>query len=109
MSGFLLIESRSATEAPEVREFLDMAAELSREGHEIDLFLIQNGVLLAARGADPCLAALANRHNVSVWADRFSLQSRALNSGELAPGIRIAGMPEMVGLLTSGSRKPVWH
>jgi sulfur transfer complex TusBCD TusB component (DsrH family) len=108
MSEFVLIESRSA-DAPEVHGFLEMAAQLSGEGHEINLVLIQNGVLLAASGADPCLAALANRENVSVWADDFSLQTRALDIGELIPGIRVAGMQKLILLLTSSTRNPVWH
>jgi sulfur relay (sulfurtransferase) complex TusBCD TusD component (DsrE family) len=109
MSAFVLIESRCSTEAPEVRGFLEVAAQLSGEGHEIALILIQNGVLLAAAGADPSLEALANRPNVSVWADDFSLQTRALQGDELAPGIRIASMQELMQLITAGNRNPIWH
>lgn len=109
MSAFVLIESRSCDEAPDVRGFLETAAQLSGEGHEIDLFLIQNAVLLATQGADPCLAELVSRDHITVWADDFSLQTRSVEAGELCPGIRIAGMQELIGLLTSGDRKPVWH
>ena len=109
MSGFVLIESGGAAEVPDVRGFLETAAHLAGAGHDVQLFLIQNGVLRALQGADPCLAALANQPNVAVWADAFSLQTRAVDPRELAPGIRVASMRELLQLLTSDDRKPVWH
>src|ERR1017187_10262908 len=99
MSAFVLIESRCAAEASEGRGFLETAAQLSGAGHEVDLFLIQNGVLLAVRGVDSCLAALPNHHHIFVWADNFSLQTRGVDTSELAPGIRVAGMQELMKLL----------
>jgi len=108
MSAYLLIESGSASEGLGVHNFLETAAYLSQAGHRVDLFLIQNAVLLAVHDADPAIKALASRDNVSVWADDFSLRMRALGTGELAPGVHAVGMETLIDLLASG-RKPIWH
>ena len=49
MARYLLIESRDGFEWNEVPYFYDLAYGLAREGHDVTLFLVQNGVLAARR------------------------------------------------------------
>jgi sulfur relay (sulfurtransferase) DsrF/TusC family protein len=51
MSEYLLIESRDDFEFADVAYFYDLAGGLAKEGHEVTLFLVQNGVLPARPSA----------------------------------------------------------
>jgi predicted peroxiredoxin len=109
VNPYLLIETRSSWESAEVGDFLDVAGRLNEHGHPVDLFLIQNGVLLARTGAHPQLAALLSQPGLRIWADDFSMASRSLQPAELLDGIRAAGIGTLVDLLTRTSVKAIWH
>jgi len=109
MSIYLLVETCLTGDSQTVRSFLDLASQLSEDGHQVDLFLLQNGVLIARTNAEPSLAALVAKPEVSVRVDDFSLSSRSLKPAELVPGVRVAGMSELVELLTRPGCKPIWH
>jgi sulfur relay (sulfurtransferase) complex TusBCD TusD component (DsrE family) len=107
---YVLVESRSTFESPDVEGFLGLAARLGEEGHPVVLFLLQNAVLMAARGAAaPALDRLRGSPRVTVRADDLSLAARALDAGGLAAGIRVSGMPELVRLVTRPGALPIWH
>jgi predicted peroxiredoxin len=108
MSPYLLIETRSHLESPEVEDFVDLAARLGEDGHRVDLFLVQNGVLLAG-GDCARLAEALRRPGVHVWADEFSIASRSLRPAELLEGVRVAGMDTLVELLVRPQGKAIWH
>lgn len=108
MSRYLVVETRSRWESSEVGGLLDLVRGLS-EASRVDLFLIQNAVLMARAGAEPGLDALVDEPNVQVWADDFSLDCRGLGAESLNPGVRRAGADALVELLARPGCKPIWH
>ncbi|RAM48966.1 MAG: hypothetical protein C6Y22_24940 [Hapalosiphonaceae cyanobacterium JJU2] len=109
MSSYLLIETCLTGDSHAVHNFLDLAIQLSEDNHAVDLFLIQNGVLLARIDGEPRLSALIRKPNVSVQVDDFSLLSHFLKSSDLIPGVKVAGMSTLVKMLTQPNYKPIWH
>lgn len=108
MTSYLFVESRSALESPDVEALLDVLGGLRAAGHDVDLFLVQNGALMSTPARPPALAALA-AGGVTVWADDFSLSSRGIAPADVAPGTRVAGAAELVELVMRPGCVPVWH
>jgi len=108
MSHFLLIESRDPFETNDVEFCYDLAARLVRQGDQVTVFLVENGVLPARGGArsEP-LSALATA-GVEVLADDFSLRERGIAADRLAVGVTSAPLDIVVDRLASGSRT-IWH
>jgi predicted peroxiredoxin len=109
VSPYLLIETRSSWESAEVDDFLEVADRLGQEGHPVDVFLVQNGVLLARHGAHRRLSDLAGRAGLHVWADDFSVASRSLRPDELDRGVTVTGIATLVDLLMRRGCKAIWH
>ncbi len=108
MAKYLLIESRDPFDAGTVGEFYDLASGLARDGNEVTLFLVQNGVLPARAGAHSgALGALA-RAGVEVLADDFSLRERGIAADSVVPGVKAAPLDIVVDQLADG-RKTLWH
>jgi hypothetical protein len=108
MTGYLLIESRDPLESGDVPYFYDLAASLSRGGTPVTLFLVQNAVLPARRGAAATGLEAAARSNVKVLADEFSLRERGIALDRLAPHITPASIDVVIDQLVEG-RKTLWH
>jgi predicted peroxiredoxin len=108
MALYLLIETRSLWESPEVGGFFELATELARASHQVDLFLVQNAVLMA-RAADAPLRRLIDELGVPVWVDDFSLATRAIDPTTVASGTTVTGIDRLVDLLTRPGCKPIWH
>ena len=107
MAKYLLIESRTPWEAGDVDHYYGLARDLAGAGSEVTLFLVQNGVMPARKGArNAGLQALTGR--VKVLADDFSLRERAIAQGALLDGVEAAGIDTVVDLLAEGA-KAVWH
>ncbi|UCF46948.1 MAG: DsrE family protein [Myxococcales bacterium] len=108
MAKYLLIESRDPFDSNDVANFYEMASGLIREGNEVTLFLVQNGVLPARRsGASPPLTSLTRR-GAEVLADDFSLRERGITEDRLAEGIQPSALDIVVDHLANGS-KVIWH
>ena len=109
MSSYLFIESRDPFESRDVRFVEETAAALRERGHEVTVFLVQNGVLAARRGArDQYLARLAQA-GVRVLADDFSLSERGIAGDELRAGVAQSGVDALVEMLAREGTKAVWH
>lgn len=106
MRSYLFIESRGAHESPDVTALYELSGRLRAEGHDVAVFLIQNGVFALGR-AQPLDALLAR--GVQVWADGYSIAARGLDAAPRPAGVRVAGMAELVGLLMAPGAVPVWH
>lgn len=106
MSSYLLIESRSPWEAGDVPYFYGLARDLAGAGNDVTLFLVQNGVLPARKGADSALGSVGSK--VKVLVDDFSLRERAMKPDSLMPGVAVSGVDALVDLLAAGA-KAVWH
>ena len=108
MAKYLLIESRDPFETNDVPYYYDLAANLAKNGDEVTLFLVQNGVLPARKGAQVNGPSQAAKEGVEVLADEFSLRERGISSGSLADGVKAAPLDVVVDQLADG-RKTMWH
>jgi hypothetical protein len=108
MDRYLFIESLDPFESNDVDHNWALAGGLARDGHQVTLFLVQNGVLAARRNprAD-ALRKLADL-GVQVLADEFSLRERGIRPNVLAPGVKPAPLDVVVEQLAEG-RKVLWH
>ena len=66
MAAYLLIESRDPFESNIVARQYDLAVNLVKEGNQVTLFLVQNGVLPARPGTRSSLLTNAARAVVNV-------------------------------------------
>jgi hypothetical protein len=91
-----------------VAEFYELARQFAEGGHEVTLFLVQNGVLGArAEAHDEALRNVA-RSRVRILADDFSLRERAIEAASLGPGVQRGTMDTVVQLLAAGA-KSLWN
>ncbi len=107
MAKYLLIESRDPFETNGVTQHYELASSLVREGNEVTLFLVQNGVLPARRSALSEPLEAAAKAGVEVLADEFSLRERGIAAGRIATGVKSAALDVVVDQLAEG-RKAVW-
>ena len=108
MAKYLLIESRDSFENNIVARQYDLAVNLVKEGNDVTLFLVQNGVLPARPCERSALLTSAAKGGVEVLADEFSLRERGIAVGRLAEGVRAAPLSVVVDQLVEG-RKVIWH
>jgi hypothetical protein len=107
MSQYILMQSKSPWSSRAVADFYELASRFANAGHDVTLFLVQNGVLAARREAqDPDLRELRGR--VKIVADDFSLRERAIDKFDLAAGVSPAPIEEVVRLLAAGA-KALWN
>lgn len=108
MAKYLLIESRDPFESNDVGFCYGLAADLVRDGNEVTVFLVQNGVLPARPGArSDGLAELAAA-GVTVLADDFSLRERAIPADGLVAGVAAAPLDTVIDQMADGA-KTLWH
>jgi sulfur relay (sulfurtransferase) complex TusBCD TusD component (DsrE family) len=108
MSKFLLIESRDPFESNDVSYYYDLASNLVANGHEVTLYLVQNGVLAARRSAQVANLSAVASAGVTVVADEFSLRERGITAARLARGVSEAPIDVVVDHLAEGART-LWH
>jgi predicted peroxiredoxin len=108
MAKYLLIESRDPFDNNVVARQYDLAINLVREGNEVTLFLVQNGVLPARPGMHSALLTSTARFGVEVLADDFSLRERGIADNRLAEGVKAAPLTTVIDQLAEG-RKTIWH
>lgn len=109
MARYLVIESRDPYESQSVDQTYDLAAGLSRDGHEVTLLLVQNAVLSARKGARTApLMGKVEKTSVKVMADDFALRQRGIDASRLAPGITATHLDLVIDELAAGA-KAIWH
>ncbi|GEM_PF-448575 len=82
MARYVFIESRDPFESRDTQFVADTAAALKQRGHEVTVFLAQNGVLAARRNARSSYLKQLTEAGVSVLADDFSLRERGIAGAE---------------------------
>ena len=107
MSRYVFIESRDPFESRDTRFLEETAIAVKERGHDVTVFLVQNGVL-AARMSARRLAHLAEA-GITVLADDLSLRERGIKSEELAPSIRESGIEALVDAIAQENTKALWH
>ena len=109
MSHYLFIESRDPFESRDTRFVEETATALKQRGHDVTVFLVQNGVLASRQNArDKSLARMAAA-GVSLLVDDFSLSERGIQPAELQPGIEQSGIDQLVDVLVQEHTKAIWH
>lgn len=108
MGKYLLIESRDPFDSNDVAHYYELAAGLRREGNDVTLFLVQNGVLPARRSGRSDLLVRVAQAGVEVLADDFSLRERGIDAASLVPGVKAAPIDVVVDRLVEGY-KAMWH
>ena len=106
MAEYLLIESRDPFESNDVGYYYDLAQGLVAGGHQVTLFLAQNGVLSARPSAHSAALGALAQSGVTVLADDFSLKERGIN--KLADGVAAASIEVVLDHLAAG-HKTLWH
>ncbi len=107
MEKYLLIESRDPYETREVENNYALASSLAIAGNDVTLFLVQNGVLPARKGAKLNGLQEVINSGVHVLGDEFSLRERGIAMDTLPKGIRAAPIDVVVDQLAEG-RKAIW-
>jgi predicted peroxiredoxin len=108
MAKYLFIESRDTFDSVDAATYHTLAADLVKEGNEVTLFLVQNGVLPARPSTRSKALSDAAAAGVEVLADDFSLRERGINSEKLATGIKAAPLEIVIDQLADG-RKAIFH
>lgn len=110
MAKFLFIESRDPFESRDTIQTLGLVKELSGKGHDVILYLIQNGVFCSRKNAQIGLfSEILKDSKVPVYADSCSLNERGILEMHIPGGIRISDEHELVDLMMEEQRKPIWH
>lgn len=107
MARYLLIESRDPFETKEVARDYELASRLVKEGNEVTLFLVQNGVLAARKSARRNGLAEAAASGVEVLSDGFSLRERGIPKDGLTDGVLSADLDIVIDQMSEG-RKTIW-
>ncbi len=109
MAKYLLIESRDPFEYGDVSYLCGLAGDLAAAGNDVNLFLLQNGVLMARQGTESPVQGLLTGGKVNVLADDFCLKERAIALGSLLSGVKVSNVDHLVDMLAEDDIKPVWH
>ncbi len=109
MARYVFIESRDPFESRDTQFVSDTALALKQLGHEVVIFLAQNGVLAVRQNARRSHLSLLAKAGVSVLADDFSLRERGVAGEELSAGVRESGIDALVDLLIQKETKAIWH
>jgi sulfur transfer complex TusBCD TusB component (DsrH family) len=109
MTSYLFIETRDPFESRDTEFVAETAAALKERDNEVTVFLVQNGVLAARRGArDTYLSRLAQA-GVRVLADDFSLSERGIAGNDLRVGVTQSSVETLVEMLAREETKAIWH
>jgi predicted peroxiredoxin len=108
MANYLLIESRDPYDSNDVQFVYDLATNLKKQGNEVTVFLVQNGVLPARKSPRSTKLDELVKAGIKVVADDFSLRERGITNNRLVPGVTATGVDTIVDRLADGW-KTIWH
>jgi len=109
MTTYVFIESRDPFESRDTQFMEQTAAALKQRGHEVTMFLVQNGVLASRRNARDSYLTRLTQVGVILLADDFSLAERGIQAAELHPGVRPSSIEILVDALVQSNTKAIWH
>ena len=108
MSHYLFLESRDPFESRD-QFVIDLATTLKQRGHDVTVFLVQNGVLAARRKAFPSQLPRLVEAGITTLVDDFSLSERGMQEVELLSGIQQTNIDSIVDILVDENTKAIWH
>jgi predicted peroxiredoxin len=107
MTRYVFIESRDPFESRDTEFIEETAIAIKERGHDVTVFLVQNGVL-AARKSARRLERLAEA-GVTLLADDLSLRERGIKTEELATSMQESGIDALVNSIVQEDTKAIWH
>ena len=107
MTRYVFIQSRDPFAAREPQFLEETAIAVKERGHDVTVFLVQNGVL-AARQSTHRLERLTQA-GVTLLADDLSLRERGIMKEELAPSVQESGIGILVDIVVEENTKAIWH
>ena len=107
MSDYFLIQSRDPFEGRRAASCFELAVDLARNGSDVVVYLVENGVLPARAGADGALQPLRDA-GITLLADDFSLRERGIDVQRIAAGVEPSPISSVIDALAAGA-KTVWH
>ena len=107
MAKYVFIQSRDPFEARDPQFLEETAIAVKERGHEVTVFLVQNGVFAARQGTRR-LKRLTEA-GVTLLADDLSLRERGIRNEELAPSVRESGIGALVDAIVQENTKAIWH
>ncbi len=108
MAKYLLISSRDPFDSNDVGNYYELATGLAKEGNEVTLFLVQNGVLPARKSSKSQLLTDVAAAGVTVLADDFSLRERGIGADRLIDAVKASPLDVVVDHMADGT-KTMWH
>lgn len=109
MAHYIFIESRDPFESNDVNFIAEMATSLEKKGNEVTVFLVQNGVLGARKGARGSTIPEFATKGIAVLADDFSLKERGIGADDCHDGVQESSIEELVEMLVQKNTKALWH
>lgn len=106
MAAYTFISSRDPVDGD--RSVHHIAADLAGAGHDVTLFMVENGAFLARKTACEDLRGRLAGAGVALLADDFSLTERGIVDDALADGVDATPLDVLVDHLAQG-RKVSWH
>jgi len=108
MARYLIVETRDFSEYTSGQYIQKVARKLKEDGNEVTLFLVENGVIAARKGAEigKGLVDLLSR-GAKVFAEDISLKARGIS--QLTDGIAQSNMDQLADLIAEGSDKVLWY
>lgn len=108
MARYLIVESRDLQEYTGGKFLLNLTENLQGRGNTVNLFLVENGVLAARKGAEAGarLTALAKK-GTSVLAEEAACKARGI--GSLAEGVVTGTMDQLADLIVDDTDKVLWY
>ena len=109
MTQYLFIESRDPLENRGTEFYLETALALSKLGQPVTVFFVENGSHAARKGAQVANRDALQAAGASLKVDEFALRERGIANDQLAPGIGVGEVNEIVDLLANPETKAIWH
>lgn len=108
MSRYLFIQSQDPFTEVRTNAQYGLASSLAAAGNNVQMLLVQNGVLAARQGANcPTFDSLQSQ-GVKVLADAFSLRQREIENSQLKPFVSAADIDVAVSAMLNGD-KVIWN
>jgi hypothetical protein len=105
---YVLIESRDPFESTAFDSVCEIGLSLVREGAQVTVFLVENGVFAARQTARIAGLRELTEAGAIVLADDFSMRERGIAENDLSGDVRRASLDELVTMLANGARA-MWN
>ena len=108
MTHYLILESRDPYDSADWANMQEIVVELKKNGNDVTLFLLQNGVLPIRKGTSfekhfDNLKSL----EIKIFADFFALQERGIK--EIAKSVEKSNLDRLIQLCLRPNTKTIWH